>query len=257
MLSQTCLISRLCREIPGFDCFLPVSRSIHFFSRFWRRHLAEINGSLAAISFVFKHLHLLCAILFKRFSDLELKFNGHIDFPHSKSIFQCFLSNKKLLQIIFEETSHDHFCHKQLTGHSILSSVFIPWSNLYDLPVFNQISLRFYKKNAEHPGFDNFRLTGMFSTCLLKVAETDAPIIAFFESADTVHYQHVFYLIWLTFTIRVINVLLIWVDHQPKHLDTWLDKNKLVTLNKVYYPWFLIKGRKFRGRGATFPPSWA
>ena len=37
----------------GFDGFLPVSWFINLFSRFSRRHLAEINGSLAAISYVF------------------------------------------------------------------------------------------------------------------------------------------------------------------------------------------------------------
>ena len=53
----------------------------------------------------------------------------------------------------FNETFHDHFGHKLLAKHSILSVIFILLSNFYDLPDYGQISLRFYRENAESPGF--------------------------------------------------------------------------------------------------------
>ena len=58
------------------------------------------------------------------------------------------------------------FGHKLLSKHIILSVTFIVLRNLCDLPVSYQISLYFYRKKAESPGFENFRLTGLSTTKL-------------------------------------------------------------------------------------------
>ena len=65
----------------------------------------------------------------------------------------------------FEETSR-HFCHKLLAEHRAVLDTFLPLADFCDLPVFDQITLPFYIKNAESPGFENFRLTGL---CILSV----------------------------------------------------------------------------------------
>ena len=57
--------------------------------------------------------------------------------------------------------SHDYFCHKLFAEHNILSGIFIPLTNSCDLPVYDQISLFFYRKNLKSPCFENFRLTGL------------------------------------------------------------------------------------------------
>ena len=71
------------------------------------------------------------------------------------------LTFQKNTKNYYEDTSHDHFCHKLFAECNILSGIFIPLTNSCDLPVFDQISLFFYRKNLKSPGFENFRLTGL------------------------------------------------------------------------------------------------
>ena len=62
----------------------------------------------------------------------------------------------------YDETSHDSFSHKLFAEHKILSVIFIPLENFYDLPVFDH--LFFYSINLKSPDFlENFWLTGLCS----------------------------------------------------------------------------------------------
>ena len=64
----------------------------------------------------------------------------------------------------YEETSHDHFGHKLIGKHKIISHIFISLMNFYHLMVFNQISLFFFRLNVKSPGVLNFRLADVIYT---------------------------------------------------------------------------------------------
>ena len=50
------------------------------------------------------------------------------------------------------------------------AGIFFLLSNFCNPPVVDQMSPRFYRKNAESPGFENFRLAGMKNSFIFKVS---------------------------------------------------------------------------------------
>ena len=76
-----------------------------------------------------------CMIYLKSFLIYSCDAMVKLTFHMAKSFCYCFLSNKANRNY-FEEISHDCFCHKFLSKHSILSGIFILRTNFCVLLVF-------------------------------------------------------------------------------------------------------------------------
>ena len=90
-----------------------------------------------------------------------IRYNCHIDFPHAKNFLFVPTDYQKSTKSYYKDTSHGHFCHKLFAEHNILPGIFILLTNYCDLPVFDQISLFFFRKNLKSPGLENLRLTSL------------------------------------------------------------------------------------------------